>query len=199
MKNGIWIIRMKKSCIYCLVIVLILVALTGCSKLLNGKYDPDLSIGEQIKTRHYEGHASDFGKNQLLNEMLECIKDKDVDRMMELFSDYALEENDDLKEELKHFYDSFPEINEVKNNCCSVSGGHNRGSTEYEYKYQVMADIYDTKGNKYDFICVWIEGYSDNPNMQGLHSIQLVSEDAYWADKFEVHVLEDRPGVYVYI
>ena len=127
MKNGIWIIRMKKSCIYCLVIVLILVALTGCSKLLNGKYDPDLSIGEQIKTRHYEGHASDFGKNQLLNEMLECIKDKDVDRMMNLFSDYALEENDDLKEELKHLYESFPEINEVKNNCCSVSGGHNRG------------------------------------------------------------------------
>lgn len=199
MKNEIGIIRMKKSCIYCLVIVLILVALTGCSKFLKGKYDPDLSIGEQIKTRHYYGHASDFGKNQLLNEMLECIKDKDVDRMMNLFSDYALEENDDLKEELKHLYESFPEINEVKNNCSSVSGGHNRGSTEYEYEYQVMADIYDTKGNKYDFICVWIEGYSENPDMQGLHSIQLISKEMYDKHKFRVHSRDDKPGVYAYI
>ena len=180
-------------------LVLIMVALTGCSKLFNGKYDPDMSIGEQIKTRHYQGHASDFGKNQLLDEILECIEDKDVDRMMELFSEYALEENDTLDKELENLYESFPEIDEVKNNCCSVSGGHNRGSTEYEYKYQINADIYDEEGNRYYFICVWIEGYTDDPDMQGLHSIQLVSEESYWEQSFDVHGWDDRPGVYVYI
>ena len=48
---------MKKYRFFCLVIVLILVVLTGCSKLLNGKYDLTLS---------------------------KCIEDEDVDRMMEL-------------------------------------------------------------------------------------------------------------------
>ena len=190
---------MKKYRFFCLVIVLILVVLAGCSKLLNGKYDPNLSIGEQIKTRHYKGSAESFGKNQLLDEILECIEDEDVDRMMELFSDYALEENDVLDEELEELYDDFPEIDEVRNNSCASSRSDNIGATEYRYKYQIMADIYDEEGNRYYFICVWIEGCSDDPDMQGLHSIQLVSEESYWEESFTVHSWDDRPGVYVYL
>lgn len=190
---------MKKYRFFCLVIVLILVVLTGCSKLLNGKYDPNLSIGEQIKTRHYEGSAESFGKNQLLDEILECIEDEDVDRMMELFSDYALEENDVLDEELEDLYDDFPEIDEVRNNSCAASRSDNIGATEYRYKYQIMADIYDEEGNRYSLICVWIEGCSDDPDMQGLHSIQLVSEESYWEESFTIHSWDDRPGVYVYL
>ena len=52
----------------------------------------------------------------MLDEILECIEDEDVDRMMELFSDYALEENDVLDEELEELNDDFPEIDEVRNN-----------------------------------------------------------------------------------
>ena len=190
---------MKNYRFFCLVIVLILVVLTGCSKLLNGKYDSTLSIGEQIKTRHYKGSAESFGKNQLLDEILECIEDEDVDRMMELFSDYALEENVVLDEELEELYDDFPEIDEVRNNSCAASRSDNIGTTEYRYKYQIMADIYDEEGNRYYFICVWIEGCSDDPDMQGLHSIQLVSEESYWEESFTVHSWDDRPGVYVYL
>ena len=190
-------ISMKNCRFFCLVIVLILVALTGCSKFFNGKYDSNLSIGEQIKTRHYKGSAESFGKNQLLDEILECIEDEDVDRMMELFSDYALEENDALDEELEELFDAFPEIDEVRNNSCASSRSDNIGATEYRYKYQIMADIYDEEGNRYYFICVWIEGCSDDPDMQGLHSIQLVSEESYWADTFTVHSWDDRPGVYM--
>ena len=103
--------RISSICIF----IAITILFTGCFK---GKYDPNLTIGEQIKTRHYKGNAEDYGKNELLDEILECVEDKDVDRMMELFSDYALEENDVLDEELEELYDAFPEIDEVKNNCC---------------------------------------------------------------------------------
>ncbi|MBO4425473.1 MAG: DUF5104 domain-containing protein [Clostridiales bacterium] len=194
--------NLSKSLAVVLSAILILSSLAGCGlleRITNGKYDPNMTIGEQIKTRHYKGNAVDFGKNELLDEILECVEDKDVDRMMELFSDYALEENDVLDEELEELYDAFPEIDEVKNNCCSVSGSHNQGSTEYKYKYQINADIYDEEGNRYCFIVVWIEGYSEDPDMQGLYSIQLVSEDSYWNKTFTVHSWGDRPGVYVYI
>lgn len=51
----------------------------------------------------------------MLDEILECIEDEDVDRMMELFSDYALEENDVLDEELEesftvHSWDDRPGV-----------------------------------------------------------------------------------------
>ena len=46
-------------------LLVFITALTGCS--LNGKYDSSLSIGEQIKTRHYNHNAKDFGKEQLLD------------------------------------------------------------------------------------------------------------------------------------
>ena len=182
--------------------VLIVSSLAGCGlleRITNGKYDPDMTIGEQIKTRHYKGHAIDFGKNELLDEILECVEDKDVDRMMDLFSDYALDENDVLDEELEELYEAFPEIDEVKNNSCSEFGSHNQGSTEYKYNYIISADIYDEEGNRYYFIIEWIEGYSEDPDMQGLYSIQLVSEDSYWNKTFTVHSWDDRPGVYVYL
>ena len=96
---------MKKFCIYCLVIILILVSLTGCSKLLNGRYDPNLSIGEQIKTRHYDHSAIVFGKGELLDEILDASEKKDVDRILALFSDYAIEENDELYSEIEFYLD----------------------------------------------------------------------------------------------
>ena len=103
--------NLSKSLAVVLSAILILSSLSGC----NGKYDPNMTIGEQIKTRHYKGNAEDYGKNELLDEILECVEDKDVDRMMELFSDYALEENDVLDDELEELYEAFPEIDEVKN------------------------------------------------------------------------------------
>ena len=184
-----------KSIIRILTICLVALSLTAC---LKSKYDPSLSIGEQIKTEHFEGHPDTFGKNQLLEEIFECIDTGDVDRMKELFSDYALANNSDLDNEIQNFYDQYPQVNEVKNRCTAVSGGHNRGSTEYEYKYQIMADLYDTDGNKYHFIIEWIEGYTDDRSMQGLHSIQIISQEAYDNHHFDIHVWGDRPGVYVY-
>ena len=89
--------RISSICIF----IAITILFTGC---FSGKYDPNMTIGEQIKTRHYQGSAENFGKKQLLNEMLECVEDNDVDRMKELFSNYALEENDVLDEEIEQFY-----------------------------------------------------------------------------------------------
>ena len=106
---------MKKYSIYCFVTVLILVSLTGCSKLLNGKYDPSLTIGEQIKTRHYDHSAIVFGKGELLDEILDASEEKDADRIYALFSDYTIEENDELYSEIEFYLDNFPDIDELFN------------------------------------------------------------------------------------
>ena len=170
--------------------------MSGC---LNGKYDPDLSIGEQIKTRHYHHSADVFGRDELLDEILECIDTKDVDRMKELFSDYTLEENDELDEEIQALYDAFPEIDHYKDRSCAMSGSHNQGSTEYKYMYQIMITIYDEEGQMYHFITKWVEGCTESPDMQGLHSIQLIDRPSYDSGRFTVHSWDDRPGVYLYL
>ena len=35
--------------------------------------------------------------------------------------------------------------------------------------------------------------------LQGVHSIQLISEDAYNNHDYTIHSQDDRPGVYVYL
>jgi len=180
------------------VLCLAFVFTSGCQKLLNGKYDPDLSIGEQIKTRHYKGSAETFGKNQLLDEIVDASQNRDTMRIMDLFSVYATEHNENLDKQIEEFFRHFPQIKTIKDRSCSVSGSHNRGSTEYKYIYTLAAKFIDLDDNEYRFIAMWIEGNTDDPNMQGMHSIQLISEEMYDKHKFEVHSWDDKPGVYVY-
>lgn len=170
--------------------------LSGCS---NGKYDPNLSLDEQIKTRHYEGSGEECGKTVLLDEILNSAETKDVNRMKVLFSDYAVKQNDNLNNEIEQFIKEFPQVNELKNRCCSVTGGHNRGSTVYENIYQPMVDIIDNNGETYFLICVWVEGDSEHPEKQGIHSIQLISKEMYDRDKFDIHSKDDKPGCYCYV
>ena len=184
---------------YCCIGIALIVALTGCSKILNGKYDPNLSIGEQIKTRHYNHSAIVFGKGELLDEILDASEKKDVDRLLALFSDYAIEENDELYSEIEFYLDNFPETDELVNRGCSEFGSHNRGSTEYNYLYEPVVQIIDSRGNKYRLVIMWIEGDSENPDKQGIHSIQLISEEAYDNHDYTIHSQDDRPGVYVYL
>ena len=148
-----------------------------------------ISIGEQIKTRHYDHSAVVFGKGELLDEILDASEKKDVGRIFALLSDYAIEENDEL----------YSEIDELFNRGCSEFGSHNRGSTEYNYLYEPVVHIIDSSGNKYSLVVMWIEGDSENPDKQGIHSIQLISEEAYNNHDYTIHSQDDRPGVYVYI
>ena len=187
---------MKK--ILAAVLCLVFVFTSGCKKLLNGKYDPDLSIGEQIKTRHYEGSAETFGKNQLLDEIVDASQNRDTIRIMDLFSVYATEHNENLDKQIEEFFRHFPQIKTVKDKACAVSGSHNRGSTEYKYIYTLAAKFIDLDGNEFRFIAKWIEGNTEDPGMQGMHSIQLITQEMYSKHKYTLHSWEDEPGVYVY-
>ena len=45
---------------------------------------------------------------------------------------------------------------------------------------------------------MWIEGDSENSDKQGIHSIQLISEERYQKHDYVIHSQDDEPGVYVY-
>ena len=181
------------------VFVIIFVSLSGCSNLLNGKYDPSLSIGEQIKTRHYDHNAKDFGKNELLDEILDASEKNDDVRIKELFSDYAINEDKDLDSQIETYLKSFPKVNELKNRGCSEFGSHNRGSSEYNYLYEPVVHIVDNDGNVYRLVVMWVEGDSDDSDKQGIHSIQLISEERYNKHDYVIHSQDDEPGIFVYI
>lgn len=177
-------------------LMIISVFLTGC---LRGRYDPNLSIGEQIRTGHYNHSAMTFGKNELLDEILDASEDGDEDRILDLFSDYALEENEDLEDEIEEYLDCFPDIDELTNRGCSQFSHRNRRSDEQEAHYEPVVCIDDHHGDRYRLVCIWIECDSEDPDRQGIHSIQLISEDCYDRGDFTIHSVNDRPGVYVYI
>ena len=189
-------IRINKWLI--VVLVLFIVALSGCSNPLNGKYAPSLSIGEQIKTRQYNHNAKDFGKEELLDEILDASEKNDDVRIKELFSNYAIKEDKDLDSQIETYLKSFPKVNELKNRGCSEFGSHNRGSSEYNYLYEPVVFIIDNDGNVYRLIVMWVEGDSDNSDKQGIHSIQLISEERYNKHDYVIHSQDDEPGIFVY-
>ena len=177
-------------------VLVMLLVLTGC---LNGKYDPDLSIGEQIKTRHYDHNAKEFGKNELLDEILEASGERSAARIRALFSDYAVKTDKDLEEQIDQYLDAFPDtVSELYNRGCAEFTHHNRETEEYLNKYQPSVCIVDGNGGKYVLSCIWIERDSTDPGRQGMHSIQLISMRAYTENRFTVHSSDDTPGVYVY-
>ena len=189
-------LKYKKLILRLLLMIISTEFLTGC---LEGKYDPNMTIAQQIKTRHYNGAGDTFGKGELLDEILEAVDTKDVSRLKILFSDYALANDTDIEDQINTLYANFPTVSEMKDRCCAMSGSHNQGSTEYWYQYQPMVDIYDENGARWRFIVIWIEGNSEEPVKQGLHSIQLISEEAYDNHNFTVHNRDAEPGVYVYV
>ena len=181
------------------VLCLAFVFTSGCSRMLSGDNDPDLSIAERAKTKYQYGNGETFGKRELFEEIIDASKNKDTGRIKDLFSDYALEHNEYLEDEIGEYFKSFPEIDRKKYVSCSISGGHNRGSTEYYYMYTITSHFIAKDGKQYRFIGKWIGGYTDDPSMQGMHSIQLISQEMYDKHKYRVHSWEDRPGVYLYL
>ena len=85
---------------------------------------------KNVQAANYDHSAIVFGKGELLDEILDASEEKDADRIYALFSDYAIEENDELYSEIEFYLDNFPEIDELFTRGCSEFGSHNIGSTE---------------------------------------------------------------------
>jgi hypothetical protein len=110
-----------------------LILTSGCSKLLYNKYDPDLSIGEQIKTRHYKGHPSDFGKGELFEEIMDATDKKETGRIKDLFSDYALEQNENLEDEINRYFKNKYDLKVISKESGAIGAA------------QIAMDVYNGK------------------------------------------------------
>ena len=130
-----------------------------------------------------------------LHELVSLIKAKDVDGINALFSDYAISE-EDYKNDISDFIKYFPNDFAVNNRLCDYYSEDLGGSSirrVYEGRF-----TFENNGKEYRVVFVWVKSDPEHPEKQGIHSIQLISEEAREKGKYEIHSIDDKPGVYIY-
>lgn len=170
-----------------IVMAAVIICLCGCGK------KQQLSFSDRIKTE--KAGAEMFVEKEFTDEFVALVKSKDVDGMNALFSDYALSEKD-YKDDISEFIGFFPDEFTVNNRLCDYYS-EDLGGTNIRRVYEGRFR-FENKGKKYRVVFVWIKSDPEHPDKQGIHSIQLISEEAREKDKYEIHSLNDKPGVYIY-
>ena len=179
---------MKKVVRILLLSMLMLIALSAC-----GKEQP---INEQIKTGH--GGAELFVEDELSNEIIACTETKDVERLKSLMSDYALNSSD-WDKAIGDLYSYFPDEYTPTEICNYASQRDmSRGKFVGVGEYYECRISFDNEGVKYRLYYVWWKHVPDDESKQGIHSVVLMSEDAYNNDEYELHGIKDDPGVYIF-
>ena len=180
--------RNFKRFISTLIIVTMLLTLNSCGK--------EKSISESIKIGH--GGAEMFVEGELTEEIVACINTNDVERMKSLMSNYALGYSD-WDKTIMDFYSYFPDDYTPTNvsnyySLRDMDRGKFVGDGElYECKFDM-----NNNGKLYHVYYVWLKHVPDDETKQGIHSIILISDDAYKNKDYKFHGKDDTPGVYIY-
>ena len=138
------IIRMKKSSIYCLVIVLVLVALTGCFCLCFGgcSYFKKYEYNRQIKNE----------QSQIVDLVLDCMIREDEEGLYNMFSEVN-KDNCDIRKQISLLFDNVPteEFNTDRMVKHSDGGGTSYDDgliSKYSFGYR-YEHITDASGREY--------------------------------------------------
>lgn len=144
----------------------------------------------QAKTNRSEKEMA----NERMQSVLDALDAQDADALKELFSDYALENADDLDGKIEELLDFYPGCNGGYEGNVPAHRTSDYGDITYVLtpKYSVThnGEIYEMR------LTMYIESDAQ-PERIGLHSIQVMTEDAR-PDGFKWRDEEDAPGVYVF-
>lgn len=157
------------------------------------------TVAEKVKNG--QGGAEMFVKEDLTNEIADCINSDDLDRMEEILSDYFLDNVDDYEKQIEKFYDLFPDDFTPESAYCYYSNMDDKGGNKHGYDNMDFAGRFsftDANGTRYTVYFVWLKLVSDDPSKQGIHSIDVISEDSEKNKNIIPHGKNDPPGIYIY-
>ena len=166
---------LKKALIITITAVLLLTS--GCN---------DRTRGETLVDDLYQKHNREINRHEIsddiIDEILAAAEDKDYGRIEVLFSDYALENNDNLEEEFYEFCD-----------YCSFDIDEVSGHTDYSsksaysghYLLYYLGYEFTVKGEDTTYILnvIWIADNVEDESQIGIQSVELFKEEYAGADK----------------
>ena len=141
------------------------------------------------RTSRSDDEQSEATKQSIIN----ALETRDTQGLKAMFSQYALENAEDLDEKIQELIDFYPGCNGGFNGGCSTLEG-----TDYGVRTKVLNGTYTvTNDNEEYYLIFTIQLRNDEePDKVGLHLIEVMTEEAM-PEGFKCKDEDDAPGVYV--
>lgn len=178
----IWshIISGKKNWMLILLGCVLAVQLLGCSPQTASEYRAKV-------LREDDDKSEDMKKS-----IIDALDKQDAEALKGLFSEYALENAEDLDEKIEELMEFYSGSDEA------IEGGMRSSEGGKYYEDWILNSVYTLKknGQEYELRIVTIPMDKKEPDKVGLYLIEVMTEDAEPED-FKWRNEEDAPGIYV--
>ena len=178
----IWshIISGKKNWMLILLGCVLAVQLLGCSPQIASEYRAKV-------LREDDDKSEDMKKS-----IIDALDKQDAEALKGLFSEYALENAEDLDEKIEELMEFYSGSDEA------IEGGMRSSEGGKYYEDWILNSVYTLKknGQEYELRIVTIPMDKKEPDKVGLYLIEVMTEDAEPED-FKWRNEDDAPGIYV--
>lgn len=178
----IWshIISGKKNWMLILLGCVLAVQLLGCSPQTASEYRAKV-------LREDDDKSEDMKKS-----IIDALDKQDAEALKGLFSEYALENAEDLDEKIEELMEFYSGSDEA------IEGGMRSSEGGKYYEDWILNSVYTLKknGQEYELRIVTIPMDKKEPDKVGLYLIEVMTEDAEPED-FKWRNEDDAPGIYV--
>ena len=178
----IWshIISGKKNWMLILLGCVLAVQLLGCSPQTASEYRAKV-------LREDDDKSEDMKKS-----IIDALDKQDAEALKGLFSEYALENAEDLDEKIEELMEFYSGSDEA------IEGGMRSSEGGKYYEDWILNSVYTLKknGQEYELRIVTIPMDKKEPDKVGLYLIEVMTEDAEPED-FKWRNEDDDPGIYV--
>ena len=178
----IWshIISGKKNWMLIFLGCVLAVQLLGCSPQTASEYRAKV-------LREDDDKSEDMKKS-----IIDALDKQDAEALKGLFSEYALENAEDLDEKIEELMEFYSGSDEA------IEGGMRSSEGGKYYEDWILNSVYTLKknGQEYELRIVTIPMDKKEPDKVGLYLIEVMTEDAEPED-FKWRNEDDAPGIYV--
>ena len=178
----IWshIISGKKNWMLILLGCVLAVQLLGCSPQTASEYRAKV-------LREDDDKSEDMKKS-----IIDALDKQDAEALKGLFSEYALENAEDLDEKIEELMEFYSGSDEA------IEGGMRSSEGGKYYEDWILNSVYTLKknGQEYELRIVTIPMDKKEPDKVGLYLIEVMTEEAK-PEGFKWRNEDDAPGIYV--
>lgn len=178
----IWshIISGKKNWMLILLGCVLAVQILGCSPQTASEYRAKV-------LREDDDKSEDMKKS-----IIDALDKQDAEALKGLFSEYALENAEDLDEKIEELMEFYSGSDEA------IEGGMRSSEGGKYYEDWILNSVYTLKknGQEYELRIVTIPMDKKEPDKVGLYLIEVMTEEAK-PEGFKWRNEEDAPGIYV--
>ncbi len=202
--------KSMKTTIFLMVLVMMLTGCTGCTGCSGcsgcGGSHRDSDGSKRLSRAAYLSGKEDEASDEMMNQIMACTKEKDIEGLKKLFSKNALEKIENIDDKLEIFVDVLDvNILEYEGGSYFSEGKSSMdhdddGGISFGHGYKLLASRYELKTDsmKYAVRFVFQNRNEEDPNEIGIAILEVMDETRYRdEDSYKISKGVTDPGIYI--